>query len=135
MEHREVRVSRVNATSLAMFEGTFAAVIGFAVGLAAWFSLAFTYTAATDSLLRGMLFGLQPGFVALILATILYFVAGWVVGLVHGGLFNLVASWMGDFAVASREMRSQAEAPSPATAPRRAEPTFGETVGRRRNDL
>lgn len=135
MEQREVRITRVRPTTLAMFEGLFAALIGFVVAVAAWIGLTANYTAATDSLLRGMLLGLAPGLLAVIVDTIIYFAAGWILGIVHGWLFNLVSGWMNGLVVGTRPVEEELpEAPMTAARARRAEPTFGETVGNRRVD-
>lgn len=134
-QRREVRITSVKATTLAMFEGAFAALIGFAVAVAAWIGLTAHYTAATNSLLKGMLFGLAPGLLAVIVDTVIYFAAGWIVGLVHGWLFNVVSGMMRGIVVGTRTEEEVPEVPVAATArPRRAEPTFGETVGNRRID-
>jgi hypothetical protein len=134
-QHREVRINNIKATSLAMFEGAFAALIGFAVAVAAWIGLTAHYTAATDSLLKGMLFGLAPGLLAVIVDTLIYFAAGWIVGLVHGWLFNMVSGMMRGIVVGTTAEAGMPEAPmAAATRPGRAQPTFGETVGNRRID-
>jgi len=133
MDRREVRVTDIKVSSLAMFEGVLAGIIGFAVALIAWFGLVFNYTAATDSLLRGLLMGIGPGLLALIVVTIVYFAVGWLIGAVHGILFNAATSFMGGLVV-NREEES-ARATAGGTATRRAEPSFGESIGRRRDDL
>lgn len=133
--NREVRITSVKPTTLAMFEGLFAAVIGFAVAVAAWIGLTAHYTAVTESLLKGLLWGLAPGLLAVIVDTLIYFAAGWIVGMVHGWLFNAVSAMMRGIVVGTRTEEELPEVPmAAATRPRRAEPTFGETVGNRRND-
>jgi hypothetical protein len=138
MEHRDVRITGVKPTTLAMFEGLFAALIGFAVSVAAWIGLTAHYTAATDSLLKGMLFGLAPGILAVIVDTIIYYAAGWIIGLVHGWLFNAVSSGMRGIVVGTQTLENEGpEVTDPRMASsraRRPEPTFGETVGNRRID-
>ena len=133
---REVRVTGVRATTLAMFEGLFAAVIGFLVSVAAWIGLTAHYTAATNSLLKGLLFGLAPGLLAVFVTTIIYFAVGWIVGIVHGWLFNVVSGWMTGIVVGTRleDVPDEPEVPAAPVRQRRAEPTFGETVGGRRID-
>jgi hypothetical protein len=131
---REVRVTGVKASTLAMFEGLFAAVIGFAVSVAAWIGLTAHYASATNSLLKGLLFGLAPGLLAVFVTTIVYFAVGWVVGIVHGWLFNLVSGWMTGIVVGTRLEDTPAAPAAPAYRPRREQPTFGETVGSRRID-
>ena len=133
MERREVRISRVGLGSLALFEGLLAAVLGFTVSVIAWISTATAWTASTEIVLRGLLFGLAPGLGAVILDTIIYFVAGLIIGYVHGALFNLVASWMGGAEIAQKDLGEEEEMTRAAPArTRRAEPTFGETVDNKR---
>jgi hypothetical protein len=132
---REVRVTSIKATTLAMFEGVFAGLIGFAVSVAAWIGLTAHYTAATDSLLKGLLWGLAPGLLAVIVDTLIYFAVGWIIGIIHGFLFNAVSAMMQGIVVGTRTEDEVPEMPMAAPAgPRRAEPTFGETVGNRRID-
>lgn len=135
MEKREIRITAVNVGSLALFEGLLAATIGFLLSLAAWLGLAWHYTATTDSLLRGLLWGFSPGILALIVDTVIYFVAGWIIGLVNGALFNLVTNWMAGIEVGTEEVSEQPSRGFAASAPRRTEPTFGEVVDHRRRDL
>lgn len=133
MDRREVRISRLGLGPLAMFEGLLAAVLGFVVAVLAWISTATAWTASTEIVLRGLLFGLAPGLGAVILGTIIYFVAGLIIGYVHGGLFNLVTRWMGGAEIATKELDEAEEMQSAApTRMRRAEPTFGETVDNKR---
>lgn len=133
MERHEVRISRVGLGPLALFEGLLAAVLGFVVSVLAWISTATAWTASTEIVLRGLLFGMAPGLGAVILGTLIYFVAGLIIGYVHGALFNMVTSWMGGAEIASREYGEEEEVArtSPARM-RRAEPTFGETVDNKR---
>jgi hypothetical protein len=137
MEKREeIRVARVNPRSLAMFVGLFAAAFGFVVAVVAWLGLVINYSVTTDSLLRGMLLGVGPGLLAVITTVILYYVAGWIVGYLNAMLFNWVAQSSGSMEIATKDLSepvSQAEtdseaAPARAGSPRRAEPTFGETI-------
>jgi hypothetical protein len=132
MEKREVRVTNIKVTSLAMFEGVLAAIVGFIIAVAAWLGLTFNYVAATDSLLRGLLWGLAPGLLAVIVDTVIYFAIGWLIGAVHGLLFNAATSWMGGIVVEREEERYREAASAPRMASsRRAEPSFGETIRRR----
>lgn len=132
MERREVRISRVGLGPLALFEGLLAAVLGFVVSVLAWISTATAWTASTEIVLRGLLFGLAPGLGAVILGTIIYFVAGLIIGYVHGALFNVAAQWMGGAEVASREFGEDEVVQTAPARMRRAEPTFGETVDNKR---
>lgn len=86
-----VRITGVKASTVAMFEGVFASIIG--LGIAIMFSLNATidYTEATDSVLRGLAFGATAGIVSIIVLPLVYFALGWVVGYIHGFIFNVVS--------------------------------------------
>ena len=75
---------------------------------------------------------LAPGLLAVIVDTVIYFAIGWLIGAVHGLLFNAATSWMGGIVVEREEERYREAAPAPRMqSSRRAEPTFGETIRRR----
>ena len=84
------RVVRLQATSVAMFQGTFAAVIG--LGVAILYSLRATVNMAnsTESVIAGMTFGLATGIVSIIVVPLVYFALGWVAGLVQGWVYNTI---------------------------------------------
>jgi len=84
------RVVSIKATSLAAFEGTFAAILG--LGVAILHSLDSTAQVAesTNSVLAGMAFGLATGVVSLMVVPLVYFGIGWVFGWLHGVVFNVV---------------------------------------------
>ncbi len=89
------KVTGVKSSSIAMFEGTFAGILG--LGVAILWSLRTTvdYTAATNSLLEGMVFGLAAGIVSVMVLPFVYFAFGWIIGYVHGFVFNVVAESSG----------------------------------------
>lgn len=92
---RNTRILQVKASSLAMFEGSFAGIIGF--GIAVLHSLRTTVDIAgeTESVLSGMAFGLATGIVSIIVLPIIYFAFGWVIGYIHGFIFNVVSETSG----------------------------------------
>lgn len=85
----------VKSSTLAMFEGVFAGVIG--LGIAIMWSLSATvnYSVATDSVLKGLVFGLATGVVSLVVIPFVYFGLGWIIGYVHGFVFNVIAETSG----------------------------------------
>lgn len=89
------KLTGLRAGSVAMFEGTFAAIVG--LGVAILYSLSNTVELAksTSSVLTGLAFGVTTGVVAIIVVPLVYFALGWVVGYVHGFVFNLVAGASG----------------------------------------
>lgn len=93
------RIVKVNAMTVAMFQGVFAAIVG--LGVAVLHSLKATVHVAqsTDSVITGMSFGLAAGIVSIIVVPLLYFALGWVVGLVQGWLYNVVLGTSGGVVV------------------------------------
>lgn len=89
------RVVGVKSSSLALFEGTFAGVAG--LGVAILHSLRTTVEMAesTQSVLGGLAFGLTTGIVSILVLPFLYFGIGWVVGYLHGFVFNVIAESSG----------------------------------------
>lgn len=84
------RVVRINTGSWAVFQGTFAGLIGLAVAIMYSAGNTIQVADATDSVLQGMAFGLATGIVAIIVLPLVYFAIGWLIGLVQGFVFNTV---------------------------------------------
>ena len=84
------RVVSLKPTSFALFQGSFAAIIG--LGLAILYSLHTTVhvASATDSVLKGLTFGLASGALSIIVLPFVYFAFDWLIGLVQGWVFNAV---------------------------------------------
>lgn len=93
------RVTGVVATSIAMYEGVFASLIGLFIAIL-W-SLRTTVDIAnqTQSVLAGLTFGLTAGIVSIIVLPLIYFGIGWVIGLIHGAIFNIVAGTAGGIGI------------------------------------
>lgn len=89
------KLTGVRAGSIAMFEGTFAAIVGLAVAILYSLSGTIELAKSTSSVLTGLAFGLTAGIVALVTVPLVYFAIGWVVGYVHGFVFNVVAGTSG----------------------------------------
>jgi hypothetical protein len=138
MNEKQVSLTSVKPTTVAFFVGMMGAVVGVIVALAAWLSGTIAYTDATNSLLQGLLLGMGVGFLTLIFLPMIYFAVGWLVGLVQGVVINMALNWMGGLEVGTRSADDTQAVPAQrttGTATRKAEPTFGETIGRRRDDL
>lgn len=89
------KVTGVKSSTVALFEGTFASIIG--LGIAILYSLQATvdFTQETQGLLRGLAFGTAVGIVSIIVLPMVYFAFGWVIGYIHGFIFNVVAEGSG----------------------------------------
>lgn len=86
------RIVSLKASSIAMFEGVFAAILG--LGIAILHSLQTTVDIAeqTQSVFKGLAFGMAAGIVSVIVLPLVYFGIGWVIGYIHGFIFNVVAA-------------------------------------------
>lgn len=85
------RVVGVKSSTLALFYGTFTGIMG--LGVAIMHSLRTTVDIAesTQSVLSGFAFGLATGIVSILVLPLIYFGFGWIVGFVHGFIFNVVS--------------------------------------------
>lgn len=94
-KNKGLKVVGVKASTLAMFEGTLAAVIG--LGVAIFYSLNATVQLAesTNSVLGGLALGIGAGVVSILVLPLIYFGIGWVVGYLHGWIFNAIAGSSG----------------------------------------
>ncbi|MDB5178550.1 MAG: hypothetical protein JWN01_493 [Patescibacteria group bacterium] len=126
---------RVRPSSLALLEGTLGLIVGLAVGILGWVGAAQGFDLNFDILLRGLMLGMTPGLAAVIALTLVYAALGTLVGYAHGELYNRVAGW-----TERAHVTDDAAAEEPAAQPkgsriagRRGAPTFGETIGRRRD--
>lgn len=90
-----IKVSGVRAGSIAMFEGTFAAIIGLAIAVLFSLNKTVEMADATDSVLAGLAFGVGAGIVSILVLPLIYFGIGWVIGYIHGWVFNAVAGSSG----------------------------------------
>lgn len=89
------RIVGIKTSTLATFEGTFLGIIG--LGIAILHSLRTTVDIAneTQSVLSGLAFGLATGIVSVIVLPLIYFGIGYLFGLMHGFIFNVVAESSG----------------------------------------
>ncbi len=83
-----LRITGLKATTLGMLQGTFFSLLGLVVAVSYSISAVATFTESTESVLRGLTFGLAHGFVAIIIVPLIYFVAGWVLGFLYGVIIN-----------------------------------------------
>lgn len=84
------RVVSVSATSVAMFQGAFAAVLGLGVAILHSLRASIDLANSTESVIAGMAFGLATGIISLIVVPLVYFALGWLVGFVQGLVYNAI---------------------------------------------
>ncbi len=87
---KEVRILGVRASSIALFEGTLAGAIGLFVAVLYALRSTVNLTQATSSVLAGLTLGIGVGVVAIIVLPLVYFAVGWVIGYLHGWVFNAI---------------------------------------------
>lgn len=93
------KITAVKAESIAMYEGTFAAVLGLFVAVLHSLNTTVQIADSTNSTLAGLSFGLATGIVSLVVVPLVYFGLGWLVGYAHGIIFNAVARTSGGIVV------------------------------------
>lgn len=89
------KITAVKASSIAMYEGTFASIIGLLVAIMYSLNTTVKIATTTESTLKGLTFGLATGIVSIIVVPFIYFGLGWIVGYLHGLVFNAVAQSSG----------------------------------------
>ena len=85
-----VTVTGVKASTIALFEATLASAIGLAVAILFGLSATVHLTQETNSILAGLTLGIGAGAAAIILVPLVYFGVGWVIGYIHGWVFNVI---------------------------------------------
>lgn len=99
----EKRLTRIKATTLATFQGTFAAIVGLGVAILHSIDSVANVKEATDSVLSGLAFGLATGIVSIIVLPMVYFALGWVIGLIQGWFYNVVLSASGGLVITTED--------------------------------
>ncbi len=90
MAKSSMKIVGVKPSTVAMYQGVFASVIGLAVAILHTMSKTFALTAATDSVFAGLTFGLAIGIVSIVVVPLVYFGIGWVVGYLNGWIINAI---------------------------------------------
>ena len=116
-------------TSVALFVGTFGALVGVIIAFLALINSTIFYTNNTNSFFAGLLYGVGVGIFALLLVPAFYFAVGWILGWLDGIILNAVLRTSGGIEMGVTD-DVVGEEPGMA-ANRKAQPTFGETVDRR----
>ena len=90
-----LRVTGLKVTTVGMLQGTFFSLLGLIVAISSSISATVNWAESTESVLRGLTFGLAHGFVAIIFVPIIYFVVGWFLGILYGVIINAVLEGSG----------------------------------------
>ena len=95
----EVMITGVKASTVALFEGTFASAIGLFVAIVFSLRTTINLSQETNSVLAGLSLGLLSGAVSIIVLPFVYFAIGWLVGYLHGIVFNAIVNASGGIAI------------------------------------
>ena len=85
-----LRVTGLKVSTAGMLQGTFFALLGLAVAISSSISTIIKFAESTESVLRGLTFGLAHGLVVIIILPLIYFAIGWVIGVFYGFIINTV---------------------------------------------
>lgn len=89
------RVVNIRPSSIAMLQGTFAAIAGLAAAILFSLSNAIDIAENTNTLLGGLTLGVAAGALSIVVVPLVYFGIGWVVGFIQGVILNFVIETSG----------------------------------------
>lgn len=95
IKSQENHITGVKASTIALFEATLAFSVGLAVAILYSLKATIAFAQDTSSVLTGLAFGLATGVVSIIVLPLVYFGIGWLVGFVHGWVFNAIVGIAG----------------------------------------
>jgi len=93
------KVVSVKPGSIAMLQGVFGAVAGFAVAVLFSLEKTIELAASTKSVLAGLTLGVGAGALSIVIVPLAYFGVGWVVGYVQGFVLNFLIEVSGGIEV------------------------------------
>ena len=102
-QEKSLRVTGIKPSTIGMLQGTLFFLFGLATAIMFTFSNSLHLVNSTESLLRGLTFGLASGFVAIICTPIIYFMVGWVFGWIQGFLITTLVRMSGGIVVKTEE--------------------------------
>lgn len=97
------RITHIKASSLASFQGAFGSLLGLGVAILHSIDSVAKVAESTNSVLRGMAFGLASGVVSIIVVPLVYFAIGWIIGYLQAIVFNAVLATSGGLVVEVQE--------------------------------
>lgn len=95
----EQNIIRIKISTWATFQGSFAAILGLAIAILHSLESVVLMAEETNSVVRGMAFGLATGIVSIIVLPIIYFAVGWLIGIVQAWIFNTVLGISGGITI------------------------------------
>lgn len=92
MESKKLRITQVSAVTIANVIATFWAIVGLGVAIAYSVAGGVDFGAETQSVLKGLAFGITTGFLSILFLPFIYFIFGWIVGIIQGFIISVVVS-------------------------------------------
>ncbi|MCX6728655.1 MAG: hypothetical protein NTV39_02720 [Candidatus Saccharibacteria bacterium] len=100
---KELTIKKVRTSSLAGFYAVGFGIVGFVLGALWAMSATIHFGAETQSVLKGLAFGLTAGFLELFFVTVVYAMIGAIVGFVNALIFNLISMSSGGITINVKE--------------------------------
>ena len=95
----DLRVVGIKSSTIFVLQVTLFALVGLVTAITYAVSESANFIESTDSLLRGLTFGLASGVLSIIFVPLIYFVIGWVIGLLQGLVLNALVRLSGGIVV------------------------------------
>lgn len=89
------RVVSIRPSSIAMLQGTFAAIAGLVAAIIFSLGNAIDIAENTNTILGGLTLGVAAGALSIIVVPLVYFGIGWVVGFLQGFVLNFLIETSG----------------------------------------
>lgn len=80
----------VKPSTIALLQGTFAAVLGLGVAILLSLEGTVKFTQETNSVLVGLSLGVATGVVSIVVLPLVYFGIGWIIGFINGWILNVI---------------------------------------------
>lgn len=103
VEGKNVRVIGIKPSTVGALQGTLFALVGLVTAIGYSMSKSIDFAETTDSVLRGLTFGLAHGFVSILVVPVIYFAVGWLIGFLQGFVLNALVHLSGGLVVKTEE--------------------------------
>jgi len=102
---KDLNIVKVRLGSLAGFYAAGFGIVGFIISILYAMSSSLHFGIETNSLLKGLAFGITAGLVQVFFITVMYAVIGAVVGFVQALIFNLISLTSGGIIITTKEQK------------------------------
>ncbi len=102
---KDLNIVKVRLGSLAGFYAAGFGIVGFIISLLYAMSASLHFGIETESLLKGLVFGVTAGLVQVFFITVMYAIIGAVVGFVQALIFNLISLTSGGIIITTKDQK------------------------------